>query len=236
MEANSKVNPEIIPDGNSLKKISLSTKRTSTEWLIPAGLILLSAIPIIAGASRVVELTGGAEITADNARFLASPLPVLFHIICATFYSLAGAFQFTRGFRHAKPRWHRYLGRILIPCGLVVALSGLWMAQFYPWPKYDGIWLYRLRLMFGIAMFVSLVLGYFAARKRDFTDHASWMIRAYAIGLGAGTQVFTHLPWLFFPSIQGEAARTIMMGAGWVINLAVAEWIIRRQRTRSKTR
>ena len=45
----------------------------------------------------------------------------------------------------------------------------------------------------------------------------------------AGTQAFTHLPWFLFPSIQGELARTLFMGAGWAINLAVAEWIIARQ-------
>lgn len=235
MEANLKVNPKRISDGQPLKKTKASGNWSTTDWLVPLGLILLSAVPIMAGAARVAELTGGGQVTPNNARFFASPLPVLSHIIGATLYSLLGAFQFTRGFRHIKPRWHRYIGRLLLPSGLVVALSGLWMAHFYPWPEYDGVWLYRLRLVFGTGMFLSLVLGYFAARKRDFTNHAYWMIRAYAIGLAAGTQVFTHLPWFLFPSIHGEAARTLMMGAGWVINLAVAEWIIYRQRTRRKT-
>ena len=56
------------------------------------------------------------------------------------------------------------------------------------------------------------------------------MMRGYALGLGAGTQVFTHLPWFLFPTIQGELARTLFMGAGWVINLAVAERFISRER------
>jgi len=235
MESNLNVNLNRTASDHPLKRTKTSGKRSSKEWLVPAGIILLSAIPIIAGVFRVAELTGGAEITPDNARFFASPLPVLSHIIGATLYSLLGAFQFTRGFRHIKPRWHRYVGRLLIPSGLIVALSGLWMAKFYPWPEYDGVWLYGLRLLFGTAMFLFLVLGYFAARQRDFNSHASWMIRAYSIGLGAGTQVFTHLPWFLFPSIQGELARTVMMGAGWVINLAAAEWIIRRQQARKET-
>jgi len=64
--------------------------------------------------------------------------------------------------------------------------------------------------------------------KRVF-DHGAWMMRAYALGMGAGTQVFTHLPWLLFPSINWEWARTIFMGEGWILNLAIAEWIIRRK-------
>ena len=56
------------------------------------------------------------------------------------------------------------------------------------------------------------------------------MMRGYAIGLGAGTQVLTHLPWfLLSESKPGELPRAVMMGAGWVINLVVAELLIRRQ-------
>lgn len=209
----------------------MNTKKTKkAEWLTPAALVALSLVPILAGAARVVELTGGAEVTPDNARFFASPIPVVVHIVSVTLYALLGAFQFTPSFRRRRPGWHRAAGRILVPSGLAAALSGLWMAHFYPWPEYDGIWLYGLRLIFGTAMLTSLALGYLATRKRDFARHGAWMIRAYAIGLGAGTQVFTHLPWILFPSLHGEWARTLMMGAGWVINLIVAEWIIRKQK------
>jgi len=208
-----------------------STRKTKkAEWLIPAALLFLSLVPVLAGSARIVELTSGAEITPDNARFFASPIPVLVHIVSVTLYSLLGAFQFAPSFRRHKTGWHRKAGRILVPSGLAAALSGLWMTQFYPWPEYDGVWLYGLRLIFGTTMLVALALGYLATRRRDFARHGMWMIRAYAIGLGAGTQVFTHLPWILFPSIHGELARTVMMGAGWVINLFVAEWIIRKQR------
>ena len=77
-------------------------------------------------------------------------------------------------------------------------------------------------------MFASIVLGIDAvARRRDLQAHGAWMIRAYAIGLGAGTQVLTHLPWFILVGKPGESARTVLMGAGWVINVIVAEWAIR---------
>jgi uncharacterized membrane protein len=207
-------------------------KQAKREWLIPVGLILLSLVPVIAGAARIVELSGGAEITTNNARFFASPIPVVAHIISVALYSMFGAIQFVPSLRNKKVGWHRNAGRFLVPSGLVAALSGLWMTQFYPWPEFDGIWLYGLRLIFGSAMLLSLILGYAAARQKNFKGHSAWMIRAYAIGIGAGTQVFTHIPVLLFPSIQGELARTIMMGAGWMINLAVAEWVIRKSSVR----
>gem|GEM_PF-5750416 len=49
------------------------------------------------------------------------------------------------------------------------------------------------------------------------------------LGLGAGTQVLTHIPFFLFPGIQGELSRALFVGAGWAINLAVAEWVIRRR-------
>ena len=78
-------------------------------------------------------------------------------------------------------------------------------------------------------MAVALVLGVAAIRRRDFARHRAWMLRAYAVGLGAGTQVLTHLPLLLFPDALGELTRALCMGAGWALNLAVAEWPIRRR-------
>ena len=53
------------------------------------------------------------------------------------------------------------------------------------------------------------------------------MIRAYALGLGAGTQAFTEgIGGAVFGT--GVVAADLAKGAGWVINLAVAEWAIRR--------
>jgi hypothetical protein len=86
-----------------------------------------------------------------------------------------------------------------------------------------------MRLVFGSAMVLSIVLGVAAIRRRDVVRHGAWMMRGYAIGLGAGTQVLTHVPWLLIFGAPGELPRALLMGAGWVINLVVAEWIIRKR-------
>ena len=209
-------------------------KPTRSDWLIPTALIVLSLVPALAGTARVVQLGGGAEVTPDNARFFASPLPVLLHIPAAILYSILGAFQFSPGFRRRHRKWHRAVGKLLLVCGIVVAFSGLWMAHFYPWPAGDGQIVYVERLIFGWAMVLSIGLGIDAIRRRSFAVHGEWMIRAYAIGLGAGTQVLTHLPWFVLSDARpGELARGVMMGAGWVINVLFAEWVIRRQHGRS---
>jgi uncharacterized membrane protein len=208
------------------------TSSRRSEAVVPALLILLSLVPAAAGTARLAELARGAEVTAANARFFAMPLPVVLHILAVVPFSILGAFQFAPAFRHRRRGWHRAAGRVLAPLGMMAALTGLWMTLFYPWPEGDGEIVYLLRLLFGSAMAASIVLGMDAVRRRDFASHGAWMIRGYAIGMGAGTQVLTHLPWFILVGKPGELSRAVLMGAGWVINVVVAEWIIRRERVR----
>lgn len=211
----------------------MPTKISKADWLVPAGLIALTLVPALAGTARLVEVSSGTAFTPQNARFLADPLPVVLHIPTAIIYGFLGALQFSAGFRRRRPAWHRTAGRILVPTAVVVAMSGLWMTLAYPWPAGDGVLVYLERLVFGGAMLIAVSLGVQAIRRRDFAAHGAWMTRAYAIGLGAGTQVFTHLPWfLLAEGWPGETARGVMMGAGWVINVMAAELYIRRRALR----
>lgn len=119
--------------------------------------------------------------------------------------------------------------------GLMTASSGLWMTLAYPWTNNDGEAVYVMRLLFGAGMAASIGMGIVAIRKRNFTSHGEWMLRGYAIGLGAGTQVFTHLPWFILVAGKpDELGRAVMMGAGWVINVIVAEFIVRAARRRAE--
>ena len=206
------------------------------DWLVPAGLILLSVVPAIAGAARLASLVNGADVTAENARFFAAPLPVVLHILSVIPFSILGALQFTPALRRKRSAWHRTAGKYLIVLGMMTALTGLWMTLSYPWPAGDGVGVYALRLVFGSAMAISIVLGVEAIRRRDFKRHGDWMTRGYAIGLGAGTQVLTHLPYFILVGQPDEYSRTLMMGAGWVINVVVAEWVIRRAGVRRPAR
>ena len=222
-----------IPSLPSTSRSGLRRANAPPQWLAPVGLIVLSLIPVLAGSVRLTELMGGAEITANNARFFASPIPVTVHIVSVTVYSLLGALQFVPSLRRGRPSWHRIAGRILVPAGVLVALSGLWMTVFYPRPAGDGEALLVVRLIFGSAMLASIVLAVFAIRRRDFPSHGAWMTRGYAIALGAGTQVLTLLPWSLLIGTPDELPRTVLMTASWVINVAVAEYVIRRPAHRS---
>jgi hypothetical protein len=55
------------------------------------------------------------------------------------------------------------------------------------------------------------------------------MLRGYALGLGAGTQALTLAAGAVLLGPPSELSRALLMGAAWVINLAVAEWAIRKR-------
>jgi uncharacterized membrane protein len=158
------------------------TAKPGREWLVPTALIVLSLVPSVAGTARLSEIFAGGPVSEANARFFAMPLPVVLHILAAIPFDILGALQFSVVLRTRGSRWHSIGGRVLLPMGFLIALSGLWMT------------------------------------------------RAYAVALGAGTQVFTHIPWFILVGALTVGPRAVMMGAAWVINVAVAEWVISRRR------
>lgn len=164
-------------------------------------------------------------------------LSVVLHIFGSVIFCVLGALPFLSGLRGRCRDWHRGAGPTLIACGLVAALAGAWMTAFYSSAinqpaSFDSPLHYSIRLLAGSATAMSLCLGFAAIRKRDIPRHRAWMLRRYALVLGAGKEVVTHLPWYLLPDIRGEVARTLLMAAGWALNLAVAEWSISSERQR----
>jgi hypothetical protein len=207
------------------------------EWLVAAGLVALALVPSLAGGMRLGEIASGAPETPANARFLQVPLPVVLHIVAAVVYAVVGAFQFLPGLRRRHLGWHRFAGRyLLVPTGFVVAASGLWMTAFYDVPPIDDGALTVSRYLVGVAMLAFLVLGVRAILRRDVLQHGAWMIRAYALAMGAGTQVLTSAPFVVVFGEPDAFWRTVQMDAGWLINIAVAEWVIARRRATARRR
>jgi uncharacterized membrane protein len=201
-----------------------------TGW-VPFALIAVVAIPAVAGFLRLVDLAGGPLLMPANPRMTASPVPVFVHVLSAVPYAVLGAFQFSSRLRRRHPRWHRASGRVVVVLGLLVALSGLWMTLFYARQPGTGELSFLFRLTFGSALAACILLALSAIRRGDVPTHRAWMTRGYAIAVAAGTQAFTLAvgPAVFGP---GVLTRDLSLGVAWLVNLAVAEVVIRRWATR----
>jgi uncharacterized membrane protein len=159
---------------------------------------------------------------------MAAPAPVILHVLSATSYCLLGAFQFSPAFRCRFPAWHRYAGRVLAACGLLAGATGVWMTAFYDIPtSLQGPLVYVVRMAVGLTMMASIVTAWASIRRRDIARHEAFMIRAYALGQGAGTQALVLLPWMLASGENGGLTRDLLMTLAWVINLLLAESIIR---------
>ena len=210
-------------------------RNQSRGWPVPAGLVALSAIPLTAGTLRLVQLSGGPAVMPADDRFTGFPVALVVHITGAAVFALLGVAQLVPGIRRRHRAWHRRAGRAVAAAGLAVAGSALWLTLFYAAQPGTGHLLFVLRLAFATYMVAALVLGITAARRRDIAAHRAWMIRAYAVGLAAGTQAFTQgFGEAAFGT--GEVRGDLYKGAAWVLNLAVAEWAIRRPARRRARR
>ena len=75
----------------------------SSTWRVPIALVALAIVPVVAGSVRLIELFGGAAVMPPNARFDASPVPVVTHIVSAIVFAVVGAFQFSTRIRQRRP-------------------------------------------------------------------------------------------------------------------------------------
>lgn len=201
---------------------------------IPAAFIFISLVPLLAGVVRVFGIATGVGTVEGHARFAADPVPAVLHIIGLTFFTTFGALQFSPALR--KQRWHRVAGRVLAPMGIIGAVCGVWMVLTWPPKQYDTVALNFLRVTVALSIAAFVAVSVVAVRCGDVDAHRRWMTRAYALALGAGTQFFTHIPVLIAPSRQSDNTELVLMSAGWLINIAVAEWAIRCSATRSRQR
>lgn len=201
------------------------------DWKVPLGLFVLAVLPLIPGYIRMAELAGGPALMSENPRTEALLVPLILHVIGATGFYIFGGLQVSATIRRRWLQFHRWTGRLILPFGLTLALTGIWMtllSPFLPKAPESTDSLYAIRLVVGFGMVASLALGLAAILRRDIASHRAWMTRAYALGLGAATQVLLMLPVAPF-GMPSPIVLTLLMGLAWAINLAIAEWAIRRR-------
>jgi uncharacterized membrane protein len=202
--------------------------RRRAAWLmfivaIGFGLVLGSPYTGLDVEDSRVEVAGGPHYAV-----------LVVHIFTAAVALVVGPLQFIAAVR-AHRRTHRALGRIYLLAGVLpAALTAI------PVALWSGRPLTQVSLTTAAVLWlVTGGLAYRAARRRDIPAHQRWMRRNYALTFLAVTSrilvPLLLLAWIPFGgpsagSIGEHATEMIPIGQtlGWVLNLVVAETLIRR--------
>ncbi|WP_203989687.1 DUF2306 domain-containing protein [Sphaerisporangium rufum] len=157
------------------------------------------------------------------------------HIATAAVALVLGPLQFVPKVR-ARRRVHRTIGRVYLLAGVLPSAVAT-----IPVAMWSGRLVTQIGLTTAAALWlVTAGLAYRAARRGDFTAHRDWMTRNYALTFLAVTaRVIVPLSLLVRIPLGGLAAGSIGEAAtsmipigqtlGWIVNLIVAESIIRRR-------
>lgn len=202
------------------------TKWLNKPVLAPAALLLANFLPILLALVQVVQIpTGG--LPEDSQRLTTTPILHFLHVAAGATFGILGPIQFGLGLAHSYGFLHRLFGRLFVASGAAISLTSL--ALLVTFPEAYSAAISSARLIFGIALGAALIIAVKAIRKGNIARHRNWMIRAYAIGMGA-----TAVSMIFFPVylVTGEAptgavADVAFCGA-WLGCILFAEYLVRR--------
>jgi uncharacterized membrane protein len=118
------------------------------------------------------------------ARFVRHPWLTYLHIVPGALYLVGATLQLAYWFRRCHYTFHRRLGRILLPAGLMTGLFAVALGLAFP---FGGLAELSATVLFGAWFIGCLLLAFRAVRAGDIVQHRRWMIRAFAIGVAVGT-------------------------------------------------
>lgn len=176
----------------------------------------------------VMILAGVVLVTREFADELAPSLhahgfALTLHIVGAIVTLVVGPFQFLTRLRNRHLRVHRILGRLYLLGVLAGGLGGLYYLAAF---SYGGLTTHVAFGSLAVVWLATGVLAYRMARTRQIVEHRRWMIRNFALTFAAVT-LRLWLPGLEISGVSFDIAYPIVAWLCWVLNLAVAEILIR---------
>lgn len=167
----------------------ISKRVTRCLW-IAVGFLIFIGIAAVTRRTLVLfwpaKFSGGnsnpaAALDAGFARHMAL---TLLHILPGGLFLALAPFQFSRGFRQKHLQLHRWMGRVLVVCGLIIGVSALIMSYTM---NIGGPNETAATTLFAIVFLFCLIKAYRHIRRKEVARHREWMIRAFGAALGVAT-------------------------------------------------
>ena len=214
--------------------------RIGWGWIAFSALtiVVMAVTPYFTSSLRELAAAG----TGIAATYIDQPPVILFafyaHITLGGIALLLGPLQFARGLRERFTRAHRALGTVSIVAIIGAAAAGLVIAPVTSAGPIGTVGFGMLALLW--ATFA--LLGLRAILRRDVPAHRAWMTRAFALTYAAVTlRLWIPILMIAFlatgtePADAFAHAYVIVPFLAWVPNLLVAEWIVRRRRSATRS-
>ena len=168
--------------------MAVSKSASRVVWTVVAFLVLIG-IAAVTRRSLVLlwptTFAGNfAPAAALDTGFARHVGLTFIHILPGGLFLSLGLLQFVPGIRQNHLQVHRWMGRVLVVCGLMVGISALIMSYTM---NIGGPNETAATTLFAIVFLICLVKAYRHIRRREVARHREWMIRAYGAGLGVAT-------------------------------------------------
>jgi len=214
------------------------------------------AIAVALAAARYFLDPVPLLLRAQALALARHPEWVLLHIACGVVAILAGPFQFFASLRTLHPAVHRATGYLYLAAIFLGGCAGLRLSPdtaqfvaeglsdqtpfelvgmapsalgFAPNARYEASQFVLVVLGFAglaLAWIVTSAAALVRARQRRFADHQAWMTRSYSLTFAAVTVRLMSAPLLVVT--QNPVVAITLTFWSWVLNLMVAEWLLRR--------
>jgi uncharacterized membrane protein len=210
----------------------IQTFTRPTPLVLALALAVCTFIPVMTAVVSAVQIPLGA-LPEDSLRLASVPVAFFLHSLAGVLFGVLGPLQFVRALRRRFGTLHRLTGRVFVLAGAGLGLSGL--ALLLQVESIATGLLDVARGVFGLALITALALGITAARAHNMGRHRTWMIRAYAVGMGTGPVALVMFPMYL---INGEPLKGLVSDIAvvgmWLVSIALGECVIRRMATKTE--
>ncbi|TDG38053.1 DUF2306 domain-containing protein [Pedobacter changchengzhani] len=156
-------------------------------------------------------------------------LPIFYiHVYSALFVLLAGFTQFNSTILRNYPKIHKVAGYVYVATVLLfTAPSGIFMGCF----ANGGLMAKISFVLLGVLWFSFTFKSILYILKGEIIAHKNFMIRSFALATSAFTLRLWKVILIHFFHLAPMDAYQIIAWLGWIPNLLIAEWLIKKKIT-----
>jgi len=156
------------------------------------------------------------------------PIFVRIHIVLAVISLIAGPLGFVKRFRVRRMNLHRTVGKIYVGAVVLNVLIALYLA-FYA----TGGWLGTVGfLLLNAVWLYTTMMAYRTIRRKQVEEHRRWMVRSYSVTLANLTLNLMLNIMNNGVGLEYVTAYLIALWSCWLINMGLAELLMKTLRTR----